>query len=41
MGPKELQDQVQLVDVREPEEWRNGRIPDIRRIHRDEQPGKA
>lgn len=39
MDPKELQaqqDRVQLVDVREPEEWQAGRIPGARWIRMDE-----
>lgn len=39
MDPKDLhnrQDQVQLVDVREPEEWQAGRIPGALWIRMDE-----
>lgn len=39
MDPEELrnqQDRVQLVDVREPEEWQAGRIPGARWIRMDE-----
>jgi len=43
MDPKVLNaqlDQVQLVDVREPEEWQAGRIPGARWIRMEELPDR-
>ena len=43
MDPNDVQarlDDVQLVDVRDPDEWRAGRIPDARWIRMEELPDR-